>query len=154
MTIDKQVVAGWVRIPGNIDPTDARDFSRAIERKFGRFAFPTEFVQFAKKLENRIKEKHDKKSTEGDALKNLDEIRVHAAPSWESSEVELMIWFIANAENVAELRRSGFLDTWQKLVPASGRYKAVYCQIATHDELTARDYLESDQLDLDHLSDG
>lgn len=154
MTIDKQVVSGWVRIPGCADHADARYFSGAIERKFGRFAFPTDFVQFSKKLENRMKEKHDKKSDEGDALRRLVEIRVRAAPSWESPEVELMIWFVANAENVSELRRSGFLETWQKLVTASGRFKKVYCQIATHQELTAQDYLESDQLDLDHLSEG
>jgi hypothetical protein len=65
-----------------------------------------------------------------------------------------MFWFIANPKDVTETRRSGVLATWEKRIPAKGRFKRVFLQIATYEELTAEEYLESDQLDLDHLSSG
>lgn len=154
MTVDKQVVAGWTRIQGCSNDDEVRSFSRAVGRKHDRFAFPTDFNTFAKKLQNRIKEKHDKQSAEGGALRKLGEIRVRAAPSWGASEVELMFWFVANPEDAIEVRKSGVLPSWLTLVEPSGRFNRVLGQITTHEELTALDYLESDRLDLDHLSDG
>jgi hypothetical protein len=44
------------------------------------------------------------------------------------------------------------LNSWLKLVPASGRFKAVDGQVVVLQDMTARDYVESDPLDLDHLS--
>ena len=154
MTVDKEVVAGWTRIQGCGNDNEVRSFSRAVGRKHGRFAFPNDFNEFAKKLQDRIKEKHGKQSAEGDALRKLAEIRVRAAPSWDATEVELMFWFIANPEELVELRQSGYVPSWLKLVVPSDRFKKVLGQLTTHEELTALDYLESDLLDLDHLSDG
>jgi len=41
---------------------------------------------------------------------------------------------------------------WLKRVPAAGRFATVDGAVLTLDDLTARDYVESDPLDLDHLS--
>lgn len=152
MTVDKRVVAGWTRTQGCANDEDVRKFSEAVRRKVGRFAFPDDFNNFVADLQDRIKEKHDKRSSEGDALRALEEIRVRAAPSWDAEEVELMFWFIARIENAVEMRKSGVIKAWEKRILASGRFKKVLFQIATYSELTARDYLESDQLDLDYLS--
>ena len=154
MTVDKHVVACWTRIEGCSNDHEVRSFSRAVGRKLDRFAFPSDFNTFAKKLQYRIKEKHGKQSAEGEALRKLAEIRVRAAPSWGASEVELMFWFVANPEDEIAVRRSGVLPSWLTLVESSGRFKKVHGQITTHGDLTALDYLESDRLDLDHLSDG
>lgn len=153
MTVDKRVVAGWTRTQGCANDQDARKFADAIKRKHGRFAFPDDFNKFVGDLQDRIKEKHDKRSPEGDALQALEEIRVRAATSWDAEEVELMFWFIAKPENVVEMRKSGVIQAWEKRILAGGRFKKVLSQIVTYSELTARDYLESDQLDLDYLSD-
>lgn len=153
MTVDKRVVAGWARTQGCANDEEVRKFSDAIKRKHGRFAFPDDFNKFVGDLQDRIKEKHDKRSPEGDALRALEEIRVHAATSWDAQEVELMFWFIAQPKNVVEMRKSGVIKAWEKRILASDRFKKVLSQIVTYSELTARDYLESDRLDLDYLSD-
>ncbi|MBI3042748.1 MAG: hypothetical protein HYY78_07975 [Betaproteobacteria bacterium] len=154
MTVDKRVVATWQLVRGCRNDTEARDFAKAVARKHARFAFPNDFNEFATELTSRIKEKHEKASPEGAALRGLDEIRIRASPSWDADEVELMFWFIANPKDATEIRRSGVLATWEKRIPPKGRYKRVFSQIATYQELTAEDYLESDQLDLDYLSAG
>ena len=152
MTVNKQVVAGWTRMQGCSNDAEVRSFAKALERKHGRFAYPEDFNRFARKLQDRIKDKHDRDSPEGDALRDLLEIRVHPAPSWDAPDVELMFWFVARPENATELRRSGHLVSWQNLIEPSGRFRRVFCQIATHEDLSALDYLESDVLDLDYLS--
>lgn len=152
MTVDKQIVAAWPRTQGCSNDAEVRSFARAVARKHSRFAFPDDFNRFMGDLQNRIKDKHGRQSDEGDSLRALSEIRVRAAPSWDAQEVELMFWFIAYAENAPDLRRSGILKVWEARIAPSGRFKRVLSQITTHEELTAQDYLESDQLDLDHLS--
>ena len=67
-----------------------------------------------------------------------------------------MFWFVRNEENPSFEGRnwSDLLDSWRKLVPASGRFVQVDGQVATLDEMTAADYVFSDPLDLDFLSLG
>ena len=153
MTVEKREVATWSRTIGCFTDDQARAFSQAVARKHARFAFPDEFIRLVRKLRARLQEKHDKNTPEGDALQRLREIRVQAAPSWESSEIELMFWFVreegTGSLNGAEV---SFLEFWLGLVPASGRFKEILGAIVTLDDLTARDYVESDRLDLDHLS--
>jgi hypothetical protein len=47
---------------------------------------------------------------------------------------------------------SEMLKQWLGLVPARGRFNVVEGAVVTLDDMTARDYVESDPLDLDHLS--
>lgn len=42
--------------------------------------------------------------------------------------------------------------SWLKLVPAAGRFEPVYGAAATSRDVTAEDYVDSDPLDLDHVS--
>jgi hypothetical protein len=153
MTVDKRVVAGWAQTRGCTSDEEIRRFSGAVKRKHGRFAFPDDFNKFVGDLQDRLKEKHDKQSDEGNTLRNLEEIRVRAAPSWDAEEVELMFWFIAKPENVTEVRKSGMIQKWEKRIQPKDRFKKVFSQVVTYRELTGQDYLESDQLDLDYLSD-
>jgi hypothetical protein len=44
------------------------------------------------------------------------------------------------------------LERWLDLVPESGRFQSVEGQVITLEVLSAKDYTESDRLDLDHLS--
>jgi len=101
-----------------------------------------------------LHEKHDKGTEEGEALRALREIRVGAAPSWDDEVIDIMLWFIRNEGESDFNGRSWdmFLEGWLKLVPATGRFRTVEGIVITLDDLTARDYVESDPLDLDHLS--
>ena len=154
MTVEKAVVAAWAWIKGCRTDDDARRFSLALARKRARTAFPDDFVAFARPLMERMSLKHGRQSDEGRALRSLREIRVRAAPSWDADAVELMFWFIRNEDEPA-FETQG----WERCLTAlpqaqstSGRFVRVDGVVQTLDDLTARDYVESDPLDLDHLS--
>ena len=154
MTVEKAVVAGWERIEGCRTDEDARRFSLALARKRARTAFPDDFTEFASPLRDRMLEKHDKQSDEGRALRALREIRVRAAPSWDADAVELTFWFIRNDDEPAFEA-----EDWEHCLtalpepqPTFGRFVRVDGVVMTLDDLTGRDYVESDPLDLDHLS--
>jgi hypothetical protein len=155
MTVEKAVVAEWQRIPGCQNDQEVRALGNALARKRIRFAFPDDFNKFVKRLQDRMKEKHDRKeSPEGIALRALREIRVRAEPSWNASEVQLMFWFIRH-EQQSQFEGIGwdqFLKQWSKLIPETGRFSSVEGLVVSLEDMTAKDYIESDPLDLDHLS--
>jgi hypothetical protein len=154
MTVEKSVVAKWTRTPGYTSVADGRAFAQALARKRVRFAFPDDFTAFAKKLQGRLGDKHEKNTDEGRGLRALREIRVQASPSWEASSVELFFWFVRSDSNADfEGRRwADLLKDWLKLVPVSGRFTPVDGQVVTLDDMTGAEYVGSDPLDLDHLS--
>lgn len=151
MTVEKAVASGWKRTQGCKTDAEVRNFARALARKRERFAFPDEFTRFASRLQERIREKHDKDTEEGKALHALREIRVRAAPSWDVTEVELFFWFIRD-EIEPDYDWIRLLDSWLKLMPAKGRFTRVDGVVLLLEDLTAKDYVESEPLDLDHLS--
>jgi hypothetical protein len=154
MTVEKAVVAKWPRTTGCRTDDEVRRFSRALARKRARFAFPDDFAEFVKKLASRLQDKHNKQTDEGRALRALREIRVRAAPSWGATEIELTFWFIRQEDesNFEGQRLDSFLDAWLRLITPSHRFRVVNGFLVALEDLTARDYVESDQLDLDHLS--
>lgn len=154
MTVDKAVAATWDRTQGCRTGEEARAFQQALQRKYTRFAFPDDFTRCASKLLTRLQEKHDRRSMEGDALRALREIRVTAAPSWDAPKVGLFFWFIRDEieSDPSEYSWSALLEAWLKLLPPGGRFSTIDGQIVFLEDLTAKDYVGSDPLDLDHLS--
>ena len=154
MTVEKPLVATWQRLAGCRDDTEVRIFSQALARKRIRFAFSDDFTALVRKLQLRLIDKHDKHSIEGRSLRALREIRVHASPTWGDNRIDIFFWFIRHEIDVEFEGESWdtLLQHWLKLVPPSGRFHAVEGQVVTLDDMTATDYVESDPLDLDHLS--
>jgi hypothetical protein len=154
MTIEKAVVAGWDRVAGWQTDAEARRLALAFARKRVRVAFPDDFVEFATPLMSRMSSKHDKQSDEGRALRALREIRVRAKPSWDADAVKLAFWFIRDADDATfeGKRWDQFLDEWEERIPKGGRFVDVQAVVQTLEDLTAREYVESDPLDLDYLS--
>lgn len=153
MTVEKAVVARWERVPGCSEDDEVRRLALALARKRARVAFPDDFVALASNLAKRMSSKHDKNSEEGEALRSLREIRVRAAPSWDAEAVHIMFWFIRDDDGATpEASWPGHLKSWLDKVPAAGRFTEVEGAVLTLDDLTARDYVDSDPLDLDHLS--
>ncbi len=154
MTVEKSIVAAWKRTPGYSDDAEGRAFALALARKRVRFAFPDDFTLFAKKLQERLAEKHDKATDEGRGLRALREIRVRGAPSWDAARVNVFFWFIRDA-NEADFEGKSWADLlkeWLGLLPQIGRFSPIDGQVLTLSDMTAEDYVESDPLDLDHLS--
>jgi hypothetical protein len=156
MTVEKAVVAGWERIPGCQSDTDIRSLAEALARKRSRFAFPDDFNKFAQKLQKRMQDKHEKTTDEGEALRALREIRVSATPAWDANEVELIFWFIRAGEDDRFQDREWYelLDSWLKFLPASGRFSSIDGLVVTLEDMTAKEYVNSNRLDLDRLSSG
>ncbi len=154
MTVEKAVAASWTRTAGWHTDQEARAFAHALARKRRRFAFPDDFVAFARKLVRRLTDKHASGSDEGRGLRSLREIRVQALPAWDAAEVTLLFWCLRHDEAAAFEGKSwaDLAESWSELVPPSGRFVASFLQVATLNEMTAADYVGSDLLDLDHLS--
>jgi hypothetical protein len=156
MAVEKPLLATWDRIPGWSTDAEARAFALALSRKRLRFAFPDDFTALVRKLQSRLADKHEKNSDEGRGLRALDEIRVQATPSWDALQYNIFFWFVRKesdayfeGRNWAEL-----LKEWLKLVPTTGRFKTIEGQVVTLQDMTAREYVDSDPLDLDRLSTG
>lgn len=154
MTVEKSVVASWPRVPGCNTDEEATRFAQALSRYWARFAFPDDFATFVSKLRERLTEKHDRKSPEGEALRSLREIRVAAAPSWADEQIELTFLFIRNEDEHDFEGKSWdeFLAKWLALVPANGRYGSVSGLVIPLRDMTAQEYVASAQLDLDHVT--
>lgn len=155
MTIEKAVVATWERIPGCQSDADSRSLGEALSRKRSRFAFPDDFNKLAQKLQKRMQDKHEKTSPEGSALRALLEIRARAAPSWgDEKKVELFFWFIRTEEDdlSQDMEWHKRLPEWLNLLPISGRFTTVDGSVVKLEDMTAKDYVQSDRLDLDRLS--
>jgi len=153
MTVEKSLLAIWTREVGCPTDQDQRDFAKALARKRARFAFPNDFVSVVEGLRARITQKHAKESSEGECLRSLREIRVTAAPSWDAVTISLKFWFIVvegSLPTTDELRQQG--EAWMGYLKPGGRFSSIEYDMVTLDAVSAREYLSSDRLDLDHLS--
>ena len=156
MTVHKCVVAGWNREQGCNSDDDRIRFAQALERKRGRFAFPNDFSEGIAKLRGHIFDKYRKLgSPAGEAYRNLEEIRVRAAPNWESDEVELTFYFIISLSTNRSTIAPHIEDILKKIaLPGKYKFSCPPYYIATLDDLTARDYQESVSLNFEILSLG
>lgn len=156
-TVEKSLLAASTRTQGCRDDHDRRRFSRGIARKFGRFAFPDDLSATLAKMTDRIRRKHDKSSPEGLALAALAEIRVNGSPSWDGDEISVFLIFSpstrAEADEVMTQELwDELVDQWLELCVPQGVIDSVDGAMIPLDELLAIEYVDSDRLDLDHLS--
>ncbi len=98
-------------------------------------------------------DKHNRNTVEGSHLRALSEIRIRGEPSWSDDVVDLTIWFIKERDPTnVDPDWANVTSQWSTLIDESGRFRvrnAIACEL---DDITAREYVESDVLDLDSLS--
>lgn len=156
MTMEKAVLAPLHRLPGCGDDQERRNFADTLARKRARFAFPNDFVDAFRSVERRLKEKHRKDTEEGTLARTLREIRLRAAPGWEEAEVRLTFLFILEHDEPSPTRRSEEqIENWLRRFDTSGRFRLdpdLPWRLCFLEDLDAREYVESDRLDLDDLS--
>lgn len=152
MTVDRELVAGWTRTPGFSDEVQQRKFASALERKFGRFAFPNAFNKSIGKFNNHVREKHGKDSDIGKALATLKEVRVRATPNWDATPAEILFYFIFEPPiNPVQLQlmRTELTKLVDKIAWTDAfrwEMENKYALVSL-DDITARDYAESVALD-------
>lgn len=154
LTLEKGVLLDWQRTEGCPQQEDGRAFARTLVRKHSRFAFPDDFANFVRPLSRRMQEKHKRPSREGDWLRAIREIRARVAPHWNASEVAVTFFLLLDV--AADLGALGdiepVLEAWSALAPPTERFATVEFRIARLEDITAREYVESEALDLEHLS--
>jgi hypothetical protein len=153
MTVEKSLVAQWPRVRGCTSDDETRAFAKALAHKRARFAFPDDFVAAARRFQDRLIRRHDKNHAEGAHLRALSEIRVRADPAWDARPVRLTLWFIKDRDPLGIAPAwADLVEEWSRLLDQTGRYRVAAALAVRLDDMTARDYVESDRVDLDQLS--
>lgn len=74
-------------------------FSRAVARKFDRFAFPDDLVNSIQKWRNHVISKHGRQhSQEGELYRSALDVLVTADPSWEAERIRVTITVLLPAD--------------------------------------------------------
>lgn len=151
MTVEKAVLASFKRQPGLRSTKEITAFQQALARYKSRFAFPDDFNDALADFQERLKKRAGKNSEEGQHVEALAEIRVIAQPDWYAEKVSIVLWFIKNRDPEPEnwLR---WINEWTSLIDQKGKYLVENAQVVRPEDMRVSEYLESQRLDLDHLS--
>lgn len=158
MTVSKQLLTSWGRRNGFSDRNQALEFSRSLERAFGRFAFPDAFNNAIRPLLSKVTSKYGKPDSPlGKALRSLSELRVRPSKDWEADDVLVQFFLIFEPKEKrflepAEIR--GQFELVLKGLPWDGAFAPddPLVRIGGYDDFLARDYVESFPLDINALS--
>jgi hypothetical protein len=156
MTVEKKMLLYWVRKAGWTHDEEVRKIQWSLSRKRKRFAFPDDFNDAIRRMRDNFQRKHSKKvSPEGALMRGLDEIRVMASPNWDAPLIKLFFWFIKK-EKEDQQALVDRASIWLKKFDCSGRFQQFDCEcdynVCEYCDLTAKEYLTSDRLDLEFLS--
>jgi len=159
-SLHKSALARLERRPGFSSDAARMQFAEALERKFGRFAFPDEFNDsILAKLRDRILGAHGKAASEnGKAYRSIRTARVTATPSWNApGQREVMFHFVIEPEAEREASRAqitttlddhlGKLDWPAGFVAAQPLYHLV-----TDEQMSVAEWLVSQPIDWDFIS--
>jgi hypothetical protein len=157
VTVEKSVLASADRMPGTSSDAEIRRFGLQVGRKHGWFAFPDDLAVALRGLIPRISDKHAKQSREGRALAALETIRATGSPDWSAERVDVFLVFAPPTRDEAdevmtETEWDDVVAGWLARTEPFGLIASIQGAMIPLDELTAREYLDSDALDLDYLS--
>ncbi|WP_146176318.1 hypothetical protein [Rhodovulum kholense] len=159
MTVSKQLLASWERRIGFSDPKQAFEFSRSIERTFGRFAFPDAFNECIRPLLSKAASKYGKPDSPlGKALRSLSELRVRPSTNdWRESDIRVQFFLIFEPKEKRVLSPFEIKVEFEAVLnelPWQDGYGPddPLVRIGDYDDFLARDYVESFPLDVNALS--
>jgi hypothetical protein len=155
MTVEKNVLMALPQsdvIRGVRDDVEARAFAECLSRRFARFAFPDDFVEAVGPMQDRIKKKHDKDSTEGKTYGALREIRVSALPAWNDAAPKIEFIFVLNAAGESDHGMETIVADLVGRFRPTGVFREPTFRIVALREISAALYVATDRLDLSHLS--
>lgn len=151
-TVDKETAQHWEREAGCTDDNQRRAFAASLARHRQRFAFPDEFNEVVKPLRKWVESKRSSDSHNGRLIRAIREIRV-LCDNWDEPS-SLIFWLMLETEipgsDEAEWMKAA--DGIRTKVAQKTKAK-IQIVILKYDDLSASEYLSSDRLDLDGLSD-
>lgn len=160
MSVDKRLLVNWDRKVGFTDEVKAREFARSLERFWGRMAFPDAFNRSLSKFRRKVIDKNKRPNSDaGKVIRSISEIRVRPSGPWAGGKVKITFMIIlkpmserktTSVETVLTHIKS-LIDgiSWEAPFEIDS---AIPYQIASYDDFSARDYIESYPLDLNALS--
>ncbi len=153
-TIEKAALVRFsaARTQGVATEAEARSLGEALGRKRSRAAFPNDFTRLITPLQKRAIERHGKDTPEGVFLRAIREIRVVASPDWQAEEIDVELLFVFESVGVIPEDGDDQVAALVARVVPDGRYASLGGRAVALDALTASAYLNSDRLDLEHLS--
>ena len=124
------------RTPGLVSDDETRRFSRAVARKFGRSPFPDEVSPWLRPLEEVVSSRTRKAaSPEGQALRQVVELRVEATGGWVAAPYDLTLVVIVEPGTLPTFRGdelpqlTSALNSW--LYDDDGALKRTPAEVAT-----------------------
>ncbi len=159
MSVSKALLVGWERNRGCQTEKEQLEFSRSLERFFGRFAFPDAFNESVHSLRSAITKRYQKESGFGKAVRSIQELRVFPYGNWNDSEdVSISFVVVLKEENerevvcLEEISREikAKIDEIKWVEPFRSHEHGI--RLATLSDLTATEYVNSYPLDLNALS--
>ena len=157
MSVHKDIVKTWDRNTGFNSEATRIKFAAALERKFGRFAFPDEFDSAMKEFNGRVWKRHKKDGSElGRVCRSLAQIRFRAEPNWEAYERTITVIAVLNEKNNREVEREHIGrvldDEFDKIdLPEGYNWANQRLILETTKGLSAEDIIESRRGDFDFL---
>ena len=113
---------------------------------------PREAVGRKESWRKRAIERHGKDNPEGEFLRAIREIRVIASPDWQAEEIDVELLFVFESVGVIPEDGDDQVAALVARVVPDGRYASLGGRAVALDALTAAAYVNSDRLDLEHLS--
>ncbi|MDE0135721.1 MAG: hypothetical protein OXM54_12865 [Acidimicrobiaceae bacterium] len=157
VSAEKSILLGTDRISAVESDASRRRFAEGIGRAFERSALPDDLVVALNGLTQRIKQKYGKHSKEGRALRLLEDIRIRGFPSWTADEIDVRVLFCPPTQHEADdcmapEEWDDMIKEWIARATPHGVIRSIQGDWLPFDMMTARDYLDTDCLDLEYLS--
>jgi hypothetical protein len=150
-TVHKEVVATWPRTPGCPTDEEQRRFGAALARHRQRFAFPDSFNALVKPIRRWFERKAGKDNAAGKLVDHTHEVRVRT-DSWDAPTELVFLVLLREPATTAELKDwHTLLDDLASKAKGPG-WPLPEFRIATLRDISAAEYLASDRLDWDGLS--
>lgn len=155
-TVEKALLLGTALVRGCRSDDEIRQFAGSLGRKRNRFAFPNAITDMLGKWLTRLKQKHETSGEEGQVARWIRQLRIVASPNWNAGQIRLHFWILLddNTPEGALSRVDAQFKKWVDTFARPAKVEGITWQAASLDTMTAREYLQSDPLDLDHLSRG
>ena len=151
-TVHKSVVATWEHTPGCATDAERRRVAYALARFRQRFAFPDTFNDLILPVRRWIEAKRSKNSPQGNFVRAMREVRAQC-DDWENPTELVFLIIVAAIPEAGELVEwEAAAKTLQEKAKLDG-YPDAEVRIVTYADISAEEYLASDRLDWDGLSD-
>lgn len=151
-TVHKSVVATWSRTQGCLDDHERRRVAAGFARHRQRFAFPDKFNDLITPVRSWIEKKRNKQSVQGNFVRALHEIRA-LCDDWEAPTELTFLAVVSHIPTPDELARWEESAKSLEAKAAHDDYPKAEFRIVTYDNISAREYRDSDRLDWEGLSD-